>query len=81
MGWRGGVGGVSKFLTSCLEQEKPPKVARRDPYHTTRPRRCLASNGQHGHPSHSLSSDTGSVKSPPENHTCSHWAVETLCID
>ena len=39
--WDGGEGregGSSKTKLSCLEQEKPPKVSRRSPYHTTRPR-------------------------------------------
>ena len=34
-----------RFITVIKKQEKPPKVARRDLYHTTRPRRCLASKG------------------------------------
>ena len=70
---------AQKFLTSCLEQEKPPKVARRDPYHTTRPRRglgiAMAAVPGHGYPTgalhrhHSLNHDIiGSAKSPLEKH-------------
>ena len=29
---------AQKILTNCLEQKNPPIVARRDLYHTTRPR-------------------------------------------
>ena len=39
------VGGDSDFIQLCLEQEKPPKVATLSPYHTTRPGRHHANNG------------------------------------
>ena len=32
-------------IQHCLEQEKPPKVATLSPYHTTKPRKLLANNG------------------------------------
>ena len=34
------------------------------------------------HRCYSLNRDiTGLAKCPPEKQTCSHWTVETLCID
>ena len=89
-GWDGGKGGMAqKPKTSCLEQEKPAKVARRCPYHTTRPRRHLATNGSNSrswppnwcYKHHSFNCDiTGLAKYPPEKQTSSQCTVETLFL-
>ena len=41
----GEVGGAQTSIQLRLEQEKSPKLATLSPYHTTRPRRCLANDG------------------------------------
>ena len=57
--------GAQASIQLRLEQEKPPKVATLNPYHTTRPRRRLANDGN----------------SSRSWLTHSHWTVETLYID
>ena len=80
--------GAQTSILLRLEQEKPPKVQSLSPYHTTRPRRHLANNGNSSRswpaqlvPSIDAILLTGLAKFPPEKQTQSHWRVEMLCID